>query len=321
MTVFSLTLQQMLMMALLIALGYALSKSGVLPKGASVVLSRLETYVFVPALNLITQINNCDPKTFAENSRLIIYGTLCIILAMALAYPLSRAFVRKANGDSVLEYKRNIYKYAMTFGNYGFMGNFIILGIFGDGMLFKYYMFTFAFAILCNTWGLYILIPKGEGGLWQNLRKGLLTPPIIALLLGVICGLLGIKQYFPGFALSALDNASKCMGPVAMVLAGVVIGGYNFKELLCDKKVYIATFLRLVAIPAVFMVVLRLLGASEEIMTLALIGLATPLGLNTIVFPAAYGGETKTGASMAMISHAFSVITIPLMYYVFIVLL
>ena len=44
-----------------------------------------------------------------------------------------------------------------------------------------------------------------------------------------------------------------------------------------------------------------------------------PLGLNTIVYPAAYGGDTKTGASMTMISHVLSVITIPLMYLVFIV--
>jgi predicted permease len=106
-----------------------------------------------------------------------------------------------------------------------------------------------------------------------------------------------------------------------MILAGVVIGSYNFKELLSDKRVYIASFLRLILIPAAFMLALHFLGAEEELMTLALICFATPLGLNTIVYPAAYGGETKTGASMAMISHAFSVITIPLMYYVFVILI
>lgn len=42
--------------------------------------------------------------------------------------------------------------------------------------------------------------------------------------------------------------------------------------------------------------------------------------LNTIVYPAAYEGDTKTGVSM-MISHTLSVITIPLMYLVFIELL
>lgn len=59
---------------------------------------------------------------------------------------------------------------------------------------------------------------------------------------------------------------------------------------------------------------LKALGTNKEIMTLALIAFATPLGLNTIVYPAAYGGDTKTGASMAMISHTMSVITFSLMY-------
>ena len=111
------------------------------------------------------------------------------------------------------------------------------------------------------------------------------------------------------------------MGPVSMVLAGFVIGGYEIKGLLSDKKVYVATFLRLIAIPSLILSVLMLIGTGKEIMTWALIAFAAPLGLNTIVFPAAYGGQTKTGASMALISHVLSVITIPVMYYIFIVLL
>ena len=88
-----------------------------------------------------------------------------------------------------------------------------------------------------------------------------------------------------------------------------------------NKKVYVASFLRLIVIPAVIMIALKFIGANDDLMTLALIAFATPLGLNTIVYPAAYGGETKTGASMAMVSHALSVITIPVMYLIFIVYL
>ena len=106
-----------------------------------------------------------------------------------------------------------------------------------------------------------------------------------------------------------------------MVLAGVVIGGYNFKKLVTNTKVYVATLLRLIIIPACIMLVLKAFGTSKEIMTLALVAFAAPLGLNTIVYPAAFGGETQTGASMAMISSTLSVITIPLMYLVFIVLM
>ncbi len=316
MEIFSLTLNQMLMMFVLIVAGVILRKTKVLPDTSDVTISRLETYIFVPALNLYNQMTNCTIETFKENSVLILYGLGLIIAALGLSYPLSKLFYPKAGNDSSLNYQRNIYKYAMTFGNFGFMGNFIVLGIWGGAGLFKYQMLTLLITIVCNSWGLYVLIPKDttERSLIRNLKKGLLAPPLIALFLGIILGLLNVKRYFPQFMLTALSNAGSCMGPVSMVLAGFVIGGYKFKSLFADKKVYIATLLRLIVIPAVFVIVMKISGVSKEIVALALIAFATPLGLNTIVFPAAYGGDTKTGASMAMISHALSVVTLPLMF-------
>lgn len=322
MEMFSLTLSQMLMMFMLMLLGFLLRKKRILSDDAYITMSKLETYVFVPALNLDNMMKNCTPETFTENSVLILYGLGVILVAIALAYPLSALFIRNHRESAELTYQRNIYKYAMTFGNYGFMGNFIVLGIWGNEMFFKYSMFTFLIAILCSSWGLFILIPKEKNaGFMKNLAKGFITPPMITLVLGIILGLVGARAYVPDFVLNGLSGASSCMGPVAMLLAGFVIGGYDFKGLLSDKKVYIATALRLIVIPSVFIAVLKLLGIGDDILILALIALATPLGLNTIVYPAAYGGDTKTGASMAMISHTLSVITIPLMYLLWIVVL
>lgn len=322
MEIFFLTLKQMLMMFSLILVGLLLRKKSILPDDSDSAMAKLETFVFCPALAFYTQITKCTVQTFKENSALIFYGLAVILVAIALSYPLSKCFVRNHAASSELSYSRNIYKYAMTFGNYGFMGNFIILGVWGEDFFYKYSLFTFFVAIFCSSWGLYILIPKDKNAsALENIKKGLLTPPMIALVLGVILGLLDVGKYMPDFFVSALNEAAKCQGPIAMLLAGFVVGGYNIKEILFNKKVYIATFLRLVVIPGVMMVALKLLGASEEIMILALITFATPLGLNTIVYPAAYGGETKTGASMALVSHTLSVITIPLMYLIFIVLL
>ena len=36
-----------------------------------------------------------------------------------------------------------------------------------------------------------------------------------------------------------------------------------------------------------------------------------PLGMNTIIFPAAYGGDLTTGASMAVISNIVGLISVP----------
>jgi predicted permease len=121
------------------------------------------------------------------------------------------------------------------------------------------------------------------------------------------------------------------MGPVAMLLAGFTIGSYNVKNMLSNKKVYVATFLRLIVIPSVIIAVL--FGLKELVnlafnlnidntaLFLLFFGIGAPLGLNTVVFPEAYGGDPSTGASMAMISHTLCVITIPLMFALMTVLL
>jgi predicted permease len=151
--------------------------------------------------------------------------------------------------------------------------------------------------------------------------KGFVTPPLIALFAGVLGGLIGIKGYIPQFFMTFLSGAADCMGPVAMVLAGFVIGGYSMKSLITNKRVYVASVLRLILIPALLLTVFHLIGADKDVLAFILIAFASPLGLNTIVYPAAYGGDTSTGASMALISNILGIVTIPLMYYVFIVLL
>lgn len=318
MEIFKLTLSQMLMLFAIILVGFFLSKKKLIPDNADKVMSRLETCVFVPALVLSNQISKCTPENFAKNWTLILYGFALVLGSIMLSYPLSRLFVKKGGG-SVQEYQRNIYKYALTFGNYGFVGNFIVQGIWGDDAFFKYLLLTFGVGVCCYVWGLYILVPKDKNcSLLSNLKNGLLKPPMIATFAGIALGLLGGGEFLPDFLLTALKNCGSCQGPVAMLLAGFVIGGYNLRELVSNKKVYGVSLMRLVVIPAVMMLVLYTLGTNVETMTLALITFATPLGLNTIVFPAAYGGDTKTGASMAMVSHTLSVITIPLMYLVFI---
>lgn len=323
MQIFNLTLTQMLVMFVLILTGYILKKTNVLPKDSPAVLSKLLAFVLSPALALSNQIKMCTPENFINNSKFMLYGFGITLVAIALSYPLSALIVKNSKKDPETTYIRQIYKYALTFANWGYMGNYIVLGIWGDEMYFKYTMFTFFMSVLTNAWGIYILVPKDQNhkSLWSNLRSGLLTPPFIALILGMFLGITGLNNLIPGFVTSALGDAGACMGPMAMILAGMVIGGYKASELLSDKKIYVTTFLRLIVLPAIFVSVLKLLGTDSEIVMLALVAFATPLGLNTIVYPAAYGSDTRTGASMAMISHLLSVITIPIMYYIFTVLI
>ena len=311
---FETTLRQMLTMFAFILVGYGLRKGKILPEESGVTLARLETYLFVPALTLSSQISFCTVENFRQGSSLILYGAVIIAAGVLLAVPLSRLFVRRADTPEEA-YQRSIYRYGLIFANYGFVGVFLFEG----EMYFKYQLFCFVVGILCSSYGLYLLIPKEKNaGLLQNIKRSFLAPPMISLVVGMTFGLLNLGPYVPPFLMTAFKNAGACQGPVAMVLAGFVIAGFPLREILVNKKVYVATFLRLIAIPAAVLTVLHFLGTPKEIMMLALVCIGGPLGLNTIVYPETYGGDVKTGASMASISHTLCVVTIPLMYWLFI---
>ena len=218
--------------------------------------------------------------------------------------------------------ERGVYKYALAFANSGYVGNPLVLGMYGDVMLSYYSIYCLPVSVGIYTWGLGTMIPKKTGS--KNPLLKILNPPIVGLLLGMAAGLSGLNNYIPGFASSTLEQLKGCMGPCAMLLAGITVASYPFKDLISDKKVYVATLLRLTIIPAA--IIGCLFGIKElanllfgleinnTVLHLCFFSTAAPLGLNTVVFPAAYGGNPKTGASMAMISHTLCVITIPVMY-------
>ena len=303
--VFKATLSPMLVMFLCIVIGFVLNKKSLLPENGATVLSKLENCIIVPSLIINTFMKYCTVASLKEYYKLLLYCLGAIIVAVIIAY-LTAGFFEKD------DYKKNIYRYALTFGNFGFMSNAIVPQILGEDVLYTYLLFSMPLYLVCYTWGVAILIPKGETK--KNPLSNLLNPIVLSLGIGIILGLTGVEKYLPSFITTTLQNLSACMGPLAMILTGFVIGNYKFTSLLKDVKIYIATFLRLIVLPAFFIMLLMLTGADKLTLQLAFFGFATPLGLNTVIFPAAYGSDSKTGASMAMISHTLCVITIPIMY-------
>lgn len=306
--VFYSTLTQMLVMFFFIIIGYVLNKCKILPEDTSVVLSKLENYVLVPALVMNNFMQYCTVESISKKYPLVLYSIGVLAIALVIALVLSGVFTKDA-------YQKNIYKYALTFGNFSFMGTAVIKAMYGDDMLFNYLMFVLPLNLMVYTWGMIILIPKKTG---INPLKNLLNPVFIGMILGAVIGLLDLSKYLPKFFTDTVSSAGACMAPIAMILTGFVVANYDLKKLLLQGRVYIATALRLIVLPTLFVLGLKALGADQTTLIVALMAYATPLGLNTVVFPAAYGGDTTTGASMALISHTIAVITIPLMFAVFI---
>lgn len=303
--VFLSTLSPMLMMFACMVIGFILNKKKLCPYNTASVLSKMETNVLAPALTIHTFSKYCTVDSLSDKYMSMLYCLIVLAIAIGIAFALTPLFTGKG-------YNRNVYRYALTFGNFGFMGNAIVPAILGEEALYDYMLFSLPLNLAVYTWGIASLIPKSEGK--QNPLKSLLNPSVFAVVIGAVLGLTGLTNHLPGFVGTTLSGLGNCMGPIAMVLTGFLIGQYPIKSLLSDKKIYIASVLRLFILPALFVLILKFLGADNTTLVMCLFGFATPLGLNTVVFPAAYGGDPSTGVSMATISHTVCVVTIPVMY-------
>ena len=316
MTTFIATLTPIVSLFICIAIGFAASKCNILPDSAGKAMAKMETWIFCPALSFMTMVRYCTVDSLGTHATNVILSAFGVTLAVALSLLLVPFFVKEKTPE------RGVYAYALAFANSGYMGDPIVQALFGDAVLSYYKLFCLPLSILIYTWGISVLTPadQNKGHAW----KRLINAPTIAMFAGIAMGLSGLGAYLPAFITSPLDSLKACMGPVAMLLAGVTIAKYDFVSMLMNKKVYVATALRLTLLPAViiaFLFGLKTLANAmfdlqigNDVLFLSFFAVATPLGLNTVVFPEAFGGNPETGASMSMISHTLCVISIPLMY-------
>ncbi len=306
MQVFSATLNQMFVLFTFMALGYFLNFKGILPLNTSLALSRLETNVLVPCLVFNTFYKYCTVSNISEKWLYIVYGTVITLVSILIAVFLSKLFSKD-------DYLRKIYTYSFAVANFSFMGNAVVLGIFGEDVLFDYMIFTLPLCLYVYSYGTASLKPNNDSKLSI---KMFMNPICLSMLFGAIAGLIGLP--IPKFLVTAISSAGACMSPLAMMLTGFVVANFSIKKLASQIRIYAASVLRLVIIPLVFVLALKLLGTDSTVIMLTLCATAMPLGLNTVVFPAAYGGDTTPGASMALISHLMSIVTIPIMFAIFI---
>ncbi len=322
--IFLATMNPLLTLFTCMALGFVLRKAKILPENATKVLSRLETWVFIPALSFKTMSQYCTIELLGDNIVNVLFGCFSIAVGIVVALVLSRFFVKDKTSSEL-----GVYQYALAVANIGYFGDSIVLALFGEAMLSYYKIFTLPINVVIYTWAITILSPRSEKK--QNPLIKLINAPLVAMVAGIIVGLTGFGGYIPSFLTSTLGSLSACMGPVAMMIGGLTIANYSVKEMLKNKKVYVASLLRLIVIPVAMVSlnygIIQLLEGlfgltiSNNVLIITFFATAGPIGLNTIVFPEAYGGNPKTGAAMATISNTLCILTLPLLYSVLVTII
>lgn len=304
--IFSSVIFQIAVLFSFIFIGFTIRQGGFLPENSAEIFSKLENRILMPAVVINTFRTNCTAKNISEKWVFIAYSTGVLLFCIATGFVASR-FLGKT------EYLKKVYRYSISVSNFGFVGTAMVSGIYGaESMeLFDYLMFTLPLNLFTYSIGIAWLVPNGHG---KFSMKNFVNPIFVSIFIGAILGLLPIPKF--RLVTTIINSTAACMSPIAMILTGFVIGGYSFANLFGKWQTYVVAGIRLVFLPTVSVLVLKLFNAPQEAVVATLCANAMPLGLNTVIIPSAYGKSPDDGASIALVSQLMAVFTIPILFYI-----
>jgi predicted permease len=140
--------------------------------------------------------------------------------------------------------------------------------------------------------------------------------------IGVIACITAMLLYFlqtpvPSFLQAFITNLGNLTAPLSMMVIGASLAQMPLKELFLDKKLLLFSLVKLLLLPAVWMIMVNRVAEQEILRGVCLVMMATPAGSMTAMLAQQYGGDYETASRGVALTTVLSVITMPLLAAVF----
>ena len=156
-------------------------------------------------------------------------------------------------------------------------------------------------------------------------KKIIFNVNIISIAVGIVLFLLRIE--FPSGVQDVLGSMSNMIGPLGMLIAGMVIADKSLLSVFSRKRSYLSATLRLLIYPALVLILMRIIynisgGAdSRNILLTVYLASITPACAMITTMAQLYDRDAAYSSSLYVLTTLLSVITMPLMVYLFQVLI
>lgn len=242
---------------IMLIVGYVAGKIGIIDSVASKKLSGLIISIAQPALIISSLVKmQYSAENLALGVKTLALGFIVHLFMGVVAYV---ACIKIKNID-----ERKIIEFSMVFGNTGFIGIPIMESLFGDIGAFMASFIVVSFNILMWTLGIVILGRKRDDIrlTWKKavFNKGT-VPSVIGWVIFMLPALIPSFK-LPSFALSSLSYIASLCTPVSMLIIGALLAGRSFKAIFGSGKVYYLCAFKLVIIPLLVCVIMKLMGFS-----------------------------------------------------------
>lgn len=294
---------QLIIFAIIMFIGLIAAKSNILSDNSSKETSNIILNIANPALILSSY--NVEATEDIINNLLLTAFYSTIVIAVGIVFAI--VFTSRLEGD-----RKKVLRFAAVIGNSGYMGFPLVAAVFGSTGLLYASIFAITYNIATWTFGDMVMSGVKMEDKKSVVKKLVTNPSLIAVFVGLFLFLIGVK--FPHVVSEPLRLLGGLTGPLSMLLLGEKMSKIDFKKALKDRDIYYGIFLRLILIPIVSLVILKVLKAPIDILNVIFVTMAMPSAIMTVLLSDKYNRDVEFASQLTVITHAVCIITIPLLF-------
>lgn len=301
-----LLLQQIAQLFIIIFLGWAIVKAGILKSEDSKTLSMVLLYIITPCviLNAFQIERTVDTVRMMELSLLsaVILSVLSIVLGGLLAKPFRLDIVETAS---------------VMYPNCTNMVIPLVIGAFGEDWVIYVTCYSMVQTILVWTHARILISGKRK----ISLRNLVCNVNILAIMLGLFLFVFQLR--LPGVIQSAFSMAGDTIGPVAMLIIGMLMAGIDMQRLRSYRQIWKPVLLRLIVLPVILVCVAKYSGLAalaphgETLIIISLLSVIAPSANIVPQFSQMFGRDALYASLINTVTMLLCIITMPLMITLF----
>ena len=293
--------QQVFILYIMVAVGFIADRLNVFTEKTARASNDLLFYIVNPCVIVNSFLNT--PFT-AESGKSFAIAMGCSAIAHLAGILFSIPLFNKKDKDNSA-----IFKYACVYGNVGYMVLPLANSILGATGVFLCSGAVVVFNTLGFTHGIW-LMNRGKDVKFE-LKSLILNPGVISVIIGLPLFLLSVK--LPAIVSQPISHIANLNTPLAMLIFGTYISKTNLKTIFRMPEQYMIILVRLIAVPAVMLVVCKLFGLDQTLTVACMLSASAPCANNTVMFSAKYGKDTGLASQVVAFNSFVSIITLPIM--------
>ncbi len=287
--------QQIIAMAIYIAIGYFLYRKKLVTNIGSGELGKILLYLIIPVVVVKAYLIEFSMEILKMLAISMGATLLCIVVAIAVS--------------RIVFHKAPIEHFGASFSNAGFMGIPLVSATLGGDAVIYVSAFVALLNILQFTYGVFVITQNKKD---IALKRIVTNPIVISFVVGIM--LFFVPFQMPTVAMTVMNAVAGMNAPIAMLILGIYLAQFPFREMFQGKQVYLCSLIRLCVIPLLTLGVLSIIPAQYHTIKMAvLIAASAPVGSNVAVYAQANGGDYKQAVKDVCVTTIFSILTLPAM--------